>query len=302
LKKDLLELYFSPGMMFSIKKEVSSEQQFFFYSFFLLLIAIFCHSDYRFLFLTNGNFMSEKNRPVRVRFAPSPTGYLHVGGARTAIYNYFFAKAMGGTFYLRIEDTDRKRYNEDALKDLLRDLKWLGLQWDEGPGCEGDCGPYFQSERLDIYAREIKKLLDSGDAYTVSAPRNVAGSACRLRKKSGVAVTGYDRHCRDIPRAEEKHASLRAKRRSSDSRSLSMESPVLMTKSADKLNTRMHCSMILYSSNAISIRLIISQVWWTIILWDHSCACGDEWISSIPSMFCFTKPLAGNPRCSVICL
>ena len=66
------------------------------------------------------------NRPVRVRFAPSPTGYLHVGGARTAIYNYFFAKHMGGTFYLRIEDTDRKRYNETALHDLMRDLKWLG--------------------------------------------------------------------------------------------------------------------------------------------------------------------------------
>ena len=109
--------------------------------------------------------MSESTRKVRVRFAPSPTGYLHVGGARTAIYNYFFAKAMGGTFYLRIEDTDRKRYNEQALKDLLRDLKWLGLNWDEGPGCEGDCGPYFQSDRLDIYHREIKKLLDAGCAY-----------------------------------------------------------------------------------------------------------------------------------------
>ncbi len=110
--------------------------------------------------------MTEKS-PVRVRFAPSPTGYLHVGGARTAIYNYFFAKHMGGTFYLRIEDTDRKRYNETALHDLMRDLKWLGLQWDEGPGCEGDCGPYFQSERLDIYHREIKKLLDAGYDFNI---------------------------------------------------------------------------------------------------------------------------------------
>ena len=109
--------------------------------------------------------MSEKTHQVRVRFAPSPTGFLHVGGALTAIYNYFFAKATGGTFYLRIEDTDRKRYNEAALKDLLRDLKWLGLNWDEGPGCEGACGPYFQSERLEIYHREIQKLLDSGMAY-----------------------------------------------------------------------------------------------------------------------------------------
>jgi len=146
--------------------------------------------------------MSETNRPVRVRFAPSPTGYLHVGGARTAIYNYFFAKAMGGTFYLRIEDTDRKRYNEDALKDLLRDLKWLGLQWDEGPGCEGDCGPYFQSERLDIYAREIKKLLDSGDAYYCFCTEERLQEVRAEQEKSGVAVTGYDRHCRDIPRAE----------------------------------------------------------------------------------------------------
>ena len=79
--------------------------------------------------------------------------------------NYFFAKAMGGVFYLRIEDTDRKRYNETALHDLMRDLKWLGLQWDEGPGCEKDCSPYFQSERLHIYNEQIKKLLDSGDAY-----------------------------------------------------------------------------------------------------------------------------------------
>lgn len=145
--------------------------------------------------------MSE-NRPVRVRFAPSPTGYLHVGGARTAIYNYFFAKAMGGTFYLRIEDTDRKRYNEQALKDLMRDLKWLGLQWDEGPGCEKDCGPYFQSERLDIYHREIKKLLDSGDAYYCFCTEERLQEVRAAQEKAGVSVTGYDRHCRNISREE----------------------------------------------------------------------------------------------------
>lgn len=139
---------------------------------------------------------------VRVRFAPSPTGYLHVGGARTAIYNYFFARAMGGTFYLRIEDTDRKRYNEAALKDLLRDLKWLGLQWDEGPGCEGDCGPYFQSERLDIYHREVKKLLDSGDAYYCFCSEERLQQVRAEQEKSHIPVTGYDRHCRNISREE----------------------------------------------------------------------------------------------------
>lgn len=146
--------------------------------------------------------MSESTRRVRVRFAPSPTGYLHVGGARTAIYNYFFAKAMGGTFYLRIEDTDRKRYNEAALKDLIRDLKWLGLDWDEGPGVEGNVGPYFQSERLDIYHREIQKLLDSGNAYYCFCSEERLNEVRAEQKKSGVAETGYDRHCRGIPREE----------------------------------------------------------------------------------------------------
>lgn len=146
--------------------------------------------------------MPENNGKVRVRFAPSPTGYLHVGGARTAIYNYFFAKAMGGTFYLRIEDTDRKRYNETALHDLLRDLKWLGLQWDEGPGCEGDCGPYFQSDRLEIYHREIKKLLDSGDAYYCFCTEERLQEVRAEQEKSHVPVTGYDRHCRNISREE----------------------------------------------------------------------------------------------------
>ncbi len=150
----------------------------------------------------SSDYSSSGARPVRVRFAPSPTGYLHVGGARTAIYNYFFAKATGGTFYLRIEDTDRKRYNEEALKDLLRDLKWLGLQWDEGPGCEGNVGPYFQSERLDIYRREINKLLDSGDAYYCFCTEERLQEVRAAQEKAGVSVTGYDRHCRHISREE----------------------------------------------------------------------------------------------------
>ena len=158
---------------------------------------IFCGTFYHFEV-----YMSEKTHQVRVRFAPSPTGFLHVGGARTAIYNYFFAKATGGTFYLRIEDTDRKRYNEAALKDLLRDLKWLGLNWDEGPGCEGACGPYVQSERLEIYHREIQKLLDSGMAYYCFCSEERLNEIRAAQKKAGAPETGYDRHCRNIPREE----------------------------------------------------------------------------------------------------
>lgn len=137
-------------------------------------------------------------RKVRVRFAPSPTGYLHVGGARTAIYNYFFAKAMGGTFYLRVEDTDRKRYNEEALHDLLRDLKWLGLHWDEGPEVGGAFGPYFQSERLDIYAREAQVLLEKGHAYHCFCTEERLQEVRAAQEKSGQPVTGYDRHCRHL--------------------------------------------------------------------------------------------------------
>lgn len=110
------------------------------------------------------------SRPIRVRFAPSPTGYLHVGGARTALYNYLFAKKMGGTFILRIEDTDLERSTNESLHMQIEDLQWLGLKWDEGVSpetlqSEGAFGPYRQSERLEIYRRYCDQLLQQGKAY-----------------------------------------------------------------------------------------------------------------------------------------
>lgn len=110
------------------------------------------------------------SRPIRVRFAPSPTGYLHVGGARTALYNYLFAKNKGGQFILRIEDTDLDRSTDESLRMQLNDLKWLGLNWDEGVDFEtleskGEKGPYRQSERLEIYREHCDKLLEQGKAY-----------------------------------------------------------------------------------------------------------------------------------------
>lgn len=101
----------------------------------------------------------------RVRFAPSPTGYLHIGGLRTALYNYLFAKKSGGKFILRIEDTDRARFVEGAVENLVSTMEWSGLHYDEGPGIGGDYGPYIQSERLEIYKEYTEKLLDSGKAY-----------------------------------------------------------------------------------------------------------------------------------------
>ncbi|HEY3243247.1 MAG TPA: glutamate--tRNA ligase [Phycisphaerae bacterium] len=103
--------------------------------------------------------------PVRVRFAPSPTGYLHVGGARTALFNWLLARQSGGAFILRIEDTDRTRHVEDSLRKIMADLRWLGLQWDEGPEVGGPYGSYFQSECLARYHHCADRLLRSGNAY-----------------------------------------------------------------------------------------------------------------------------------------
>ncbi len=102
---------------------------------------------------------------IRVRFAPSPTGYLHIGGARTALFNWLFARRHEGKFILRIEDTDRMRNTEEAAAAIYEELRWLGLDWDEGPHVGGDFGPYLQSERTDIYERYLKKLQDAGHIF-----------------------------------------------------------------------------------------------------------------------------------------
>lgn len=102
---------------------------------------------------------------VRVRFAPSPTGSTHIGTARTALYNWLYARKTNGTFILRIEDTDKERNTQAALDELLGGMQWLGLDWDEGPEVGGDCGPYFQSQRRDIYKEHLQKLTDAGRTY-----------------------------------------------------------------------------------------------------------------------------------------
>ena len=102
---------------------------------------------------------------IRVRFAPSPTGYLHIGGARTGLFNWLFARHHGGKFILRIEDTDIKRNTEQAMAAIYSGLQWLGLNWDEGPHAGGDYGPYLQSERTELYERYLKKLQDAGHIF-----------------------------------------------------------------------------------------------------------------------------------------
>ena len=119
---------------------------------------------------------------VRVRFAPSPTGYLHIGGARTALFNWLFARKMGGKLILRIEDTDIERLKEDSVSQILTSLKWLGINWDEGPEAGGEYGPYYQSERFDIYKKYAQQLLDEGKAYyCFCTTEDLLGSAERMK-------------------------------------------------------------------------------------------------------------------------
>jgi glutamyl-tRNA synthetase len=145
--------------------------------------------------------MTDQHDSVRVRFAPSPTGPLHVGGLRSALFNWLFARHHGGIFILRIEDTDRTRYVPAALSDLMESLRWLGLNWDEGPEVGGDFGPYFQSERLELYQKYARQLVDEGHAYyCFCSPERLA----RLRKEQQrrKEFVGYDRHCRRLDPAE----------------------------------------------------------------------------------------------------
>jgi glutamyl-tRNA synthetase len=139
--------------------------------------------------------------PVRVRIAPSPTGYFHVGSARTALFNWLFARHHGGKFIVRVEDTDRSRYHPEAVPDVIASLRWLGLDWDEGPEAGGPFGPYYQSERLDLYQEHGDRLLEKGLAYRCyCSPERLA--ALREEQRARKEEVGYDRHCRYLTDAE----------------------------------------------------------------------------------------------------
>jgi glutamyl-tRNA synthetase len=141
------------------------------------------------------------DKPVRIRYAPSPTGYFHIGGVRTAVFGWLFARHHGGSFILRIEDTDRSRYTDYALQDLLEGLRWLGLDWDEGPEVGGKFGPYFQSQRLPIYHEYARKLVESGHAYYCYCSEERL-EALHLEQKEKKQQHGYDRKCRNLTAQE----------------------------------------------------------------------------------------------------
>lgn len=147
------------------------------------------------------------NRRVRVRFAPSPTGQLHIGTLRTTLFTWLYARHCGGDFILRIEDTDRRRVVEGSLESILESLRWVGLDWDEGPEVGGPFGPYFQSERLPLYQEHVRWLIDHGHAYECfCSPERL--EKVRTEQRERHEPPGYDRHCRNL--TDEQIAEYRA--------------------------------------------------------------------------------------------
>ena len=145
--------------------------------------------------------MSETQTPARVRFAPSPTGFLHLGGLRTALFDWLYARHTGGQFILRVEDTDQKRYNPESLDDLMAGLRWLGLEWDEGPDKGGPYGPYIQSERQEIYHQYAEQLIAEGYAYRCYCTAEEL-DAMREEQRAKGLPQGYDRRHRNLAEAE----------------------------------------------------------------------------------------------------
>ncbi len=136
--------------------------------------------------------------PPRVRFAPSPSGYLHIGGARTALFNWLWARSQGGAFVLRIEDTDEERSSLDSVRAILDSLRWLGLDWDEGPEVGGECGPYFQSERKERYREAAESLIAAGRAYRCYCTKEELDAQREaLKAKNPKAQFVYPGTCRD---------------------------------------------------------------------------------------------------------
>ena len=138
----------------------------------------------------------------RVRFAPSPTGYLHIGGLRTALYNYLFAKHLNGKLILRIEDTDRKRFVEGAIENLIDTLNWAEIKFDEGPGIDGNFGPYLQSERLKIYKELVEKLVAEEKAYYCFCTPERLEKLKEEQQKQKLPQAKYDKHCLNLNKSE----------------------------------------------------------------------------------------------------
>ncbi|MEA3293203.1 MAG: glutamate--tRNA ligase, partial [Patescibacteria group bacterium] len=146
----------------------------------------------------NEEIKTDQKSCIRTRIAPSPTGPMHIGVVRTALFNYLFAKKNNGKFILRIEDTDIERSKIEWEKNIIESLKWLGIQWDEGPDIDGKYAPYRQSQRTQIYAKYLKKLLEEGKAYYCFCSKEDIEAKKQYQMSAGEPVSNKD-ECRDIP-------------------------------------------------------------------------------------------------------
>ncbi len=219
---------------------------------------------------------------VRVRIAPSPTGFFHVGNARTALFNWLFARQQGGTFVCRVEDTDRRRYVEGALEDMYSSLEWLGIEPDESPRHGGNYGPYRQSERLASYTSHGQQLLAAGDAYRCFCTAERLAERRQRRTELGRAPV-YDRHCRNLS-ADEVAARLAAAQPSVVRLKVPLEGSIVMH---DVLRGRIEFQ----AADLEDIVLIKADGYPTyhfaVVVDDHAMAIShvlraDEWIPSVP--------------------
>lgn len=144
-----------------------------------------------------------ENKEVRVRYAPSPTGLQHIGGVRTALFNYLFARSKDGKFILRLEDTDRTRYDEKYVKNLYDTMDWLGIDWDEGGDKGGEYGPYVQSERFELYKKYAQELVEKGEAYYCFCDSERLERIRKIQTENKMPP-GYDRNCRHLTKEEVK--------------------------------------------------------------------------------------------------
>lgn len=228
---------------------------------------------------------------VRVRFAPSPTGQPHIGNIRTVVFNWLFARQHHGKFILRIEDTDRSRYAPDAVKVIKDSLRWLGLDWDEGPDIGGPYGPYVQSQRLELYREKAEELIEKGWAYRCNCtPERL--ERIREEQRARVETPMYDGHCRELPPD-----------------AISPDEPyVIRLKVPREGTTTVHDSLrgdIIFENRLIDDQVLLKSDGFptyhlAVVVDDHTMGIthimrGDDWISSTPKRVLLYQALGWKP-------
>ncbi|ODV63335.1 glutamate--tRNA ligase MSE1, partial [Ascoidea rubescens DSM 1968] len=240
--------------------------------------------------------------PVRTRFAPSPTGYLHFGSLRTALFNYLLAKATKGTFILRIEDTDQSRLIPDAEQNIIKTLRWCGLDFDEGPTQGGNYGPYKQSERTQIYEKYINQLLENKKVYRCFCSKErlngLTESAKLLQPPTNVS---YDRHCADISIEE---SNKRAQ--NNESYTIRFKSPEIYPVLDDVLHGKVNLQpQVNYDDRRYDDPILIKSdglptYHFACVIDDHLMKIthvirGEEWLPSTPKHIALYKAFGWNP-------